>query len=585
MIIHHVSSLIGRVVIPFLVFAALSSSTAVLSSELPFSIAVYRSGDITLDGPKNLTAVREMGFDAYYYNAHWAYEITNPGWHQRNLPPWIEACEQNNMTFIAGQYYTWGGNAPFDYATAVDQFGNVEPTTPSPVSTGWWEHIIEEGAVYLANLSLHYPIWGAIWDVELYDHDAFKHKYYSYDDEAIRGFANDTGADIPPLSPGRRRDWLRENGLLEDFQSWEENRAYELAKGVAEKVHAINPNFVLGFFPVQDVWFHWALLRGFGTPEAPAGAWTGWQTYGGISEKHAQDLKSRIREQGIDAQFVVGIGGATLTNFEQSVRRCEAFWVYTFGNLGQHFEDLIGILREHVYFGRTHPDILPECSLGPDIAARPYRGPDGQVTLALDEHEGGTVLKENITILTQENAVLIGERNLTEITLASPNPAISTGNLPCLVSGITELDLYSTEFFYLERELAQVLDYYHGNGLGDLGSLADKLELARQQAEGNVSRAVETLLEARESAYEAILETVTDLSGEFSPPPEATTKFWLADLKISKGQVRQGRMYLYDGLSTWYSADESLVIVAFASALGSLVAHLSQRKPSQQDHG
>jgi hypothetical protein len=147
----------------WMIIAFLLVTSCAAADELPFSIAVYRSGDIRLD---NLSNLRSYGFDGYYFNGHWGYEYTSPGWHQRNFPPWAEACAENNITFIAGQYWSWGGKTNFSYSTAVDQFGNVEAHIASPVSSVWWEKIVRDGAVCIARLSLEYPIWGIIWDMD-----------------------------------------------------------------------------------------------------------------------------------------------------------------------------------------------------------------------------------------------------------------------------------------------------------------------------------------------------------------------------------------------------------------------------------
>jgi len=534
---------------------------AAAETTLPFSIAVYRPSGFTLDGPKNISTLHEMGFDAYYFNGDWPYEFTSPGWHDRYFPPWAQACAANNMTFIAGQYYVYGNDVPFAYSTAVDQFGNVEPTTPSPVSSGWWKNVMEAGALHIANLSLYYPIWGIIWDMELYDHKAFKHKYYSFDDEALQGFSDDTGKVVPSLPPGQRRDWLRDHGLLEEFQAWEENRAYELAKGLAEKVHAINPKLVLGFFPLQEVWFHWAILKGFGTEEAPAGAWTGWQTYGGCSRAMAESFISKMEERGIQADFVVGLGGAPISGFEESVRYSKAVWVYTFGPVSPDIQRRVEVMRRYIFFNRTHSEKLPAASLGPDVSARPYRGPGGIVSILLEPYEAGKTLKDNITIRSSRSTSYIGEKNLTEIVL-SPDPTLDTSDLPCIIYGVGEDEWVSTEIRYLLSELEDLRTFYEGIGLGKLENLSAALVVARAEMGQDPDAALERLLAARQQSYSEVLRRASQLisnPGNYTIPPSSRTKLWLADLKASKGQVEQGQMYLYDGFRDWYMADERLI--------------------------
>ena len=548
----------------------LMAASPVLAS-LPFSIAVYRPSGITLDGPKNLSTLREIGFDGYYFNGHWAYEFSSPGWHDRNFPAWAEACAENNMTFIAGQYWVYGRELPFYYSTAVDQFGNVEPTTPSPISSGWWRNMIEAAAVHIANLSLRYPIWGIIWDFELYDHKAFKHKYYSFDDEALQGFAEDTGYEIPRLEPSQRRDWLRNNGLLEEFQRWEENRAYELAKDVADKVHAINPKLVLGLFPLEDVWFHWAVLKGFGTPEAPAGAWTGWQTYGGCSEEMATSFKERIREKGIHADFVVGLAGADLAPFEESVRNSEAVWIYPFGEVSPGLQTRISIVRRYLYFNQTHLNRLEVFSVGPDVSARPYGGPAGIVSMILAPYEGGKTLNPSINFTTDGSVVLVCQENLAPVVISGPSISVRSEDLPCLIYGLKEEDLTRMKVEFTRRELTDLQRYYSSAGLGDLTEVLSALDFAAGKADTDPEVA-SRLIQAREAAYDeaaSVLSTVLQQPGSLTVPPAAKTKLWLGSLMMSKNRMGQGRMYLYDGLRTWYSVDEAL---PYSSILVSVLA-------------
>ncbi len=210
-------------------------ATWAIATDFAFTRAMY--------GPWNMSELGGVSFDAFYNYFDWTWELYLPGVTEERMGPESVYAAGNNVTYVAGQYYQqpmWS-MVTWNYSHAVAPSGVVETYTPSPVDDSWWLHMVEEPALFIANLSLHYPIWGIVWDIELYGHDAFLRKHYSYDNAALREFANATNNTIPDLHPPNRMPWLRNNGLLNEYHDWQEQKAYRLAKGTERKVHAINP--------------------------------------------------------------------------------------------------------------------------------------------------------------------------------------------------------------------------------------------------------------------------------------------------------------------------------------------------------
>jgi len=562
----------------------LSSACGVYAQQLPFSMVYYPAGwGFWL--PSNMSGFREIGFDAFYYNGYWQWD--DPDAIRRWAVPFSLACAENNMSFVAGLYWYWVRGEEFEYAHAVDQFGYRMDTQPSPVSDDWWREMMEAPAVYLANLSLFYPIWGVVWDTEDYSRsvggvwvDVFQRGMYSFDDEAMEGYARDTGRSIPDLSLSQRRDWLRSNGLLEEFQDWEANRTYQLAKRMADRVYQVNPDFNLGLFPLDNDWWQLAVLKGF-SAHRPVGAWTGAgsraDTYQGISRGLAESLRSVLEEKNISATLVAGVGPwIRLSKKETAVRFCDATWFY--GTIPKWAEDEIRVVRRYIYFNQTHANMLPSISFGPDVYAHPYLSPDGKVSFVLGPHESGKTLTEGIKLLTSSDVICIPDdygtnRNASITRLIGPDPTVSPERLPCLVYGMDETDLLRTGIWYLTNELSNLSLFYSGAGLGELPRIQDALEYASTTGTTDPHSTLQVLLDTREEVYKEVLEEINRVieePGNISVPAGAKAKAWLANLFISKGQEGNGQSYVYGSLEDWYAAGEEIPIVGLFAVLFAL---------------
>ena len=566
------------------VMIILSLACVVYSQQLPFSMVYYPAG-WGFWQPSNMSGFRQIGFDAFYYNGYWEWD--NPDAIKRWAVPFSVACAENNMTFIAGLYWYWCRGEEFDYSRAVDQFGNKMDTQPSPVSEDWWREMMEAPAVYLANLSLFYPIWGVVWDTEDYSRavggvwvDFFQRGMYSFDDEAMEGYARDTGRTIPDLPLARRRDWLRSNGLLEEFQEWEVNRTYQLAKRVADRVYVINPEFNLGLFPIEEDWWLLAILKGFSTHK-PVGAWTGASsgadTYQGISRGLAESLRSMLEERNINATLVAGVGGwIRISKKETAVRFCDATWFY--GTIPKWAEDEIRVVRQYIYFNQTHANMLPSINFGPEFYTDPYLSPDGKVSMVIASYNSAGK-PEEIKLLTPSDIIYFPDdygtnRNASTVRLEGPNPRLSSERIPCLLYGMSEEDLLRTGIWYLENELSNLSLFYSGVGLGRLMQVERALNYASTNATTDPQSTLQVLLDTRGEAYREILEAINRVMeepGNLSIPTLARGKAWLADLFISKGQEGLGQSYIYSSLEAWYAVVDRIsltgLLVLFVGVL------------------
>jgi len=117
-----------------------------------------------LYGPWNFTYEAKVGIDADYDHTWWTLgpERALDKFRRNSLD-----AATHNITYLAGLYYL-GDEVDFGYVRAVHKTGEIQLHTPSPVDRVYWDRIVEEPALAVANLSLHYPIRGLSWDFELY---------------------------------------------------------------------------------------------------------------------------------------------------------------------------------------------------------------------------------------------------------------------------------------------------------------------------------------------------------------------------------------------------------------------------------
>jgi hypothetical protein len=592
---------------PVLLIALLTLAVhpASAQGDIPFTRAIYRPSSAYWR--YNFTALAEAGIDAYYGNGGsglWSEEIYEEKYGRESL----EAAA-NNITYIAGPYYmqvNWD-RVKFNYTRAVGPGGVVEVRSPSPIDQAWWDVMVDTPAQIIANLSLHYPIWGIVWDMELYGHDTYKPTYYSFDKPAMRAFANETDRTIPDLPTSERYSWLRGSGLLDEYQAWMSRKAYDMAKRTADRVHSINPNLSLGILYFEDCWYYWAILDAFMTPQAPV---TGWneQSYPGFrlgGDEGIDVYQEMWEDHGLNGRFLPGLASVlpwdVLTHTEMMLRQNGALWLY-FGNRypverDPAYEAAFKAVEHLFYFNRSYLDPVPLFYLHPGVEARAYRGPDDKATLFLTPFrvkEKGSVpidVVTDFTILTDsQDLIYIGE-NLTRKHLANDadRGSLSRDDIPCIISNLAHDDLTRTENLAIIRELENLVSYNRKLDLLDLSGIPERLRAAKDAGEkGQLGLANDILLAAREEAYLEILEEVKPIIERGLKNPRNTT-IPLNLLRILSNGERAfrdelpivGQTHLYSGLGLWASSVAegigplALILALAASLLLKSIPHHS----------
>ena len=577
----------------------------ILAFPLP-SMALESSTDFhpprVMYGPWNLTETAIIGFEAKIQNQWWLH--SGP---ERVLDRFAQDSTEaasNGVTYIASLYYhaaPWD-QLEFDYTHAVHLSGIVEPYTPSPLDETWWLKAMHEPAVAVANLSLHYPIWGLVWDIELYGHSAMERNDYSYDLLAVGRFADAHGLTLPPLAKNGGYYWLKNRDLLGEYHAFLSEAVYEMAKETEVAVHSINPNLSLGLLGFIDSWHHWTILRAFNSSTAPVTAWTEF-TYGGyvvqVTGKTGEEgvgfFQEQFEELGLNGKVMPGIRphhdlGKFLYDLGFASRHNGAFWIYQHnGNpfsriTPETYVRMYQILDEYIYFNTSDVFYLPTFHLHPGAITHPYVGPGGEVSLLI--YTFGDEVPLPFRVMTDsEEIVYVGE-NLTEIRLDGPNPLLRPVDLPCMLAGLDEEDLSRTEAWALIEEIRFFLTIYGDIGLeqppGGVGALAEALD---DHGAGRYGEVISSLLEVRETVMSHGMDAVWPMVEEgFADPRNSEIPldilrlFSLAESQFSRDDDRRGELNFIKGLQEL----ESVAEPASAALLSLLFLPLLRPHPRKQ---
>ena len=562
-------------ILEFLFLSGLLLAPVWGSGELDYFRAVY--------GVWNYSLLGELGFDAVYQEVWWTegadealYKFANES---------MEAAA-NNLSYICGPYYEVT-SPPFEYVRAVNSNGYVESRTPSRVDETYWLGLIEESGMAIANLSLYYPIWGVVWDMEDYMREEFTYWDYTFDEAAIQKFANVTGNTIPSLPPSERWNWLNSHGLLEDFQLWQEETVTSFARRTEERIHAINPDLNLGILAFEDdSWFQLSILRGFSTEQRPVTAWHE-DTYSGYKKNKVERNHEVFAEMGINGKILPGLWTLwippyeLLDQMEYATRHNGAFWIYQratypwFLGSEEDYITIFGLLNSQIFFNGSTPNPLPPFRIYPGIEVRPNLGPDG-VSAVLNpgvNTSSGEPLPPKLGLAFSDVELApdidgfnyIG-RNVSIKHLK--NPVLRLEDLPCLIWGLDEQDLVATEIWAMVRELEDLLTFYDALGLTELASIHEALNVSLQDFEARkFDDARSKLNTGTEEAYGLVMEEVWPfVEAGFADPRNSTipmvllNKIYTAKRKFADGEVMEGRMYLLKALKDWGEIKEPPIL-------------------------
>jgi hypothetical protein len=252
---------------------------------------------------------------------------------------------------LAAQAQTY--QAGFENNPARYNDGNL----PSPVDPIYWQRTITDRVRRVLDLlqdENEYALDAVIIDPEMYALKGALPGAADYGTYAFETFLQDTGKNPSaqkPTTVESRREWIVQNGLQKEFESWQFARIEKFGRELEKMVHARRPNLILGYIIYENkMWFH-AMAKGLSTPALPAfiGPET---TYSGVMDERMIAYLQQIRDEvktpallvpgvmlglehdKVPQEFLNVVSG----NIYQRTRYSEGYWVYAIYNFGETAE-------------------------------------------------------------------------------------------------------------------------------------------------------------------------------------------------------------------------------------------------------
>ncbi len=251
--------------------------------------------------------------------------------------PWLrEAKKQGMRCFLALNFNVNAEEEGLRQAVLAD--GRVERYACPLDDRFWRDHLtpaIMERVALSGDPDLQVD---GLWiDFELYS-TVTGQRYYNnacYCDHCFGEFCKHKGIQTPKLGYAERAPWLKEQGYAEEYQPYLGERMEALATELREKIHAVNPNFLLGFYPTPHNWSLMAVARGFSTERVPILLWA-TDTYGGGGPARVpDDWRQEYADQGINARYLAGMllrsysAKNLAANIYQTTDKCDGYWLFT----------------------------------------------------------------------------------------------------------------------------------------------------------------------------------------------------------------------------------------------------------------
>ena len=145
---------------------------------------------------------------------------------------------------------------------------------PAPLEEKYWLGLFKGVAEFYANLSLVCPnVIGFVVDFETYPgtngSTYMPRDHSSFDDQTWSAVTAHLGVSPPAVSIDQRYYWMEGQGLLDDyFASQAALIRSRIADPIRQAIDAINPDFMLGFYPYWPSARLHAYVHGWSTPGA-----------------------------------------------------------------------------------------------------------------------------------------------------------------------------------------------------------------------------------------------------------------------------------------------------------------------------
>lgn len=266
---------------------------------------------------------------------------------------WFRAAERHDIKlFICFNFWSIpdSGVVPekFRKFRKVIYDSGKESLAPCPLNEEYWEEIVLPSALELAKLSLeHDCIRGLLLDTEMYG--IKPHAFLNdtcFCDDCFNDFLKNTKTyENEKVEPEKRKSWLKEKNLLENYYAHQQDRLTEVAGNFRKAIQEVNPALILGNLNFVDVWFFRGLLKGFGTEKIPALSAPESPTYDEGYTPFVEKHKEFLQKGGFHVFYVPGIFNKSFSPGDLAVN-CFKLAVNTDGYFDFTARALYGLIEE-----------------------------------------------------------------------------------------------------------------------------------------------------------------------------------------------------------------------------------------------
>lgn len=231
-----------------------------------------------------------------------------------------------SLGYGADEYY---GNTQFGKFSTGG--ANKWVRTPCPLSEGYWNAVIGDRMVEAARQG----VTGAVADMEMYGADQTRLPGSCYCDDCWSRFLLEFTTVENPLGilDENRSATLAASGLSFEYARWQEIEVSKILRKIEQKVHAVNPDFLIG--NLLDMESLPGLSRGFGTPEKPSLIFSETEYSGAISGLDGRI--NQLRNSGYPSIYVPGFWPNPLTpndleeKIVQAAPKDKGYWMWSIG--------------------------------------------------------------------------------------------------------------------------------------------------------------------------------------------------------------------------------------------------------------
>ena len=182
---------------------------------------------------------------------------------------------------------------------------------PAPTDEVYWTRVVENRFLRVARMLQgdEVQIDGFLIDPEMYALKGATPGGPDFGDFALGEFLGSTGIkhQFRGLTIEQRRDWIRQQGLQEPLTDFQFERIRTMAQRTRERVQALQPDTLFGFFLWKNRLWYRAAAAGFATARTPCFVGPESTYPGGYSEQHLAFQDSARREAEVPLLFVPGL--------------------------------------------------------------------------------------------------------------------------------------------------------------------------------------------------------------------------------------------------------------------------------------